>query len=75
MVIFLKTFTKFIQFKKSLISDKNKYLKSIITKLMQINLYAQLFHDSYNGPFLPPQIDAANYTAVKFFLINYKNFS
>lgn len=51
-------------FWSELIDDKNKYLKSIITKLMQINLYAQLFHDSYNGPFLPPQIDAANYTAL-----------
>lgn len=31
---------------------------------MHINLYAQLFHDNYTGPFLPPQIDAANYTSV-----------
>jgi hypothetical protein len=44
--------------------DKNKYLKSIILKLMQINLYAQLFHETYSGPLLPSKLNAVNYTNV-----------
>jgi len=46
------------------LDDKNKYLKSIILKLMQINLYAQLFHETYSGPLLPSKLNAVNYTNI-----------
>lgn len=36
----------------------------MLLKIMQINFYSQLFHDTYNGPFLPPEINAANYANV-----------
>jgi hypothetical protein len=52
--------------------------KPMLLKIMQINFYAQLFHDTYNGPFLPPEINAANYANVNLIKIIYffilKNF-
>lgn len=44
-------------------NDENElYKKQILMKLMNINLYAQLLVDNYNGVLLPEEINASKYS-------------
>lgn len=45
------------------------FQKPILTKLMNINLYAQLLVDNYNGVLLPQEINASNYSNVMYIFV------
>ncbi len=40
------------------------YLKSILIKLLNVNLYTQLFVDDYSGDLLPDSLNASTYAYV-----------
>ena len=45
----------------------------MLIKLLNINLYTQLFVEDYDGPLLPNSINAGNYTNVKLIYFDFKS--
>lgn len=51
-------------FWRELVEKESIYLKPMLIKLLNINLYTQLFVEDYDGPLLPNSINAGNYTNI-----------